>query len=150
MAQLTNGSITLAPYSSSVLFKNSLIVNKAPKANAGANQTITLPTNSLTLSGSGTDSDGTVTDYLWTKISGPSNSNITNSNSPVTNITELTEGVYEFELQVTDNKGAAAKDTVTITVNPAEKHTPECKCRTRPNVPASGKQSNTYRKRLGH
>ena len=30
-----------------------------------------LPTNTVILSGNGTDSDGTITSYTWTKISGP-------------------------------------------------------------------------------
>jgi len=35
--------------------------NKAPTANAGADITITLPTNSTSLNGIGTDIDGTIT-----------------------------------------------------------------------------------------
>ena len=46
--------------------------NIPPTANAGADQTITLPTDSIKLTGIGTDSDGTIASYLWTKISGPS------------------------------------------------------------------------------
>ena len=42
--------------------------NTPPTANAGPDQTITLPTNSVILSGSGTDPDGTVFAYLWTKL----------------------------------------------------------------------------------
>ena len=56
--------------------------NISPTANAGGDQTITLPTNTVTLSGSGTDPDGTISSYSWTKISGPSCIiNITNSAS---------------------------------------------------------------------
>src|SRR5690606_12046460 len=33
--------------------------NQPPVANAGADKSVTLPTNSITLTGSGTDSDGT-------------------------------------------------------------------------------------------
>ena len=36
-------------------------VNQPPVANAGPDITITLPTNTATLSGSGTDPDGTIT-----------------------------------------------------------------------------------------
>ncbi len=46
--------------------------NKPPTANAGTDQTMTLPIDSITLTGSGNDSDGTIASYLWTKISGPS------------------------------------------------------------------------------
>lgn len=93
-------------------------VNSAPTANAGTDQTITLPTNSVTLSGSGTDSDGTITGYSWTKISGGS---YTISNSGIANpvLTNLLQGTYVFQLQVTDNNGATGTDTVQITVNGA-------------------------------
>src|SRR4029077_19363474 len=45
--------------------------NIPPVANAGTDQTITLPINTVTLTGTGTDADGTVASYQWTKISGP-------------------------------------------------------------------------------
>ena len=93
--------------------------NVAPSANAGIDQSITLPTNSASLNGSGTDPDGTIASYQWTKISGPASYAITNNTLAQTTATSLVQGVYQFELKVTDNSGASAKDTVSITVNPA-------------------------------
>ena len=106
-----------------------VIVNPAssnipPTANAGSDQTITLPTNSLILSGSGTDPDGTVVAYLWTKISGPVAGTITNATTSATSVTGLVLGVYKFELRVTDNNGAFGRDTMQVTVNPAAGNTP--------------------------
>ena len=98
--------------------------NMAPTANAGGDQTITLPTNTVSLSGSGTDSDGTITSYLWTKISGPSSYSITNSTSAATTVSGLIQGVYLLELTVTDDKGATGKDTVQVTVNAAPNMAP--------------------------
>ncbi len=92
--------------------------NQAPIANAGSDQGITLPLNYLTLTGSGTDPDGTITAYQWTKIAGPSSFNIVNASQAQTLIDNLEEGVYQFELRVTDNQGATGRDTVTVTVNP--------------------------------
>jgi hypothetical protein len=46
-------------------------VNQSPTANAGSNVSITLPTNSVTLNGLGSDPDGTIASYSWTKVSGP-------------------------------------------------------------------------------
>src|SRR5690606_16104653 len=113
-------SITLQPWSSEILIKNGeLIPNIPPTANAGVNQSITLPINSVLLSGSGTDEDGTIVSYKWTKLSGPTSFNIVNSNDAETEIKNLTEGVYEFEITVADNSGASANSTVKITVNPA-------------------------------
>ena len=93
--------------------------NVPPTANAGPDQSITLPTNSVSLSGSGTDPDGTITAYLWTKISGPAAGTITNSASAATTVTALVQGIYKFELKVTDNNGAVGRDTMQVIVNPA-------------------------------
>src|ERR1019366_4723358 len=93
--------------------------NIPPTANAGSDQTITLPVNTITLSGSGSDADGTVANYIWTQISGPSGYNIVNANSPVTDVSGLVQGVYQFQLQVTDNNGAVGTDIMQVTVNAA-------------------------------
>lgn len=54
--------------------------NRPPVANAGSDQTITLPTNTVSLNGSvSTDPDNNITGYVWTKISGPSSFNIANT-----------------------------------------------------------------------
>ncbi len=94
--------------------------NQAPVANAGSDKTITLPVNSVQLTGSGSDEDGNISSYSWTKISGPTNFSIVNSSSPIVTINALVEGVYKFELIVTDDKGAIAKDTVKVIVNAAQ------------------------------
>ena len=93
--------------------------NIPPTANAGTNQSITLPTSTVSLSGSGTDTDGSISTYSWTKISGPASGTITNANSASTTVTALAQGVYQFQLKVTDNNGATALDTVQVTVNAA-------------------------------
>ena len=93
--------------------------NTAPTAQSGNNQTITLPTNSVNLTGTGSDRDGSIARYAWTKVSGPSGGNIQNPSSASTQITGLTEGTYVYRLTVTDDDGATGSDDVTITVNPA-------------------------------
>jgi hypothetical protein len=98
--------------------------NQAPTANAGANQTITLPTNTITLSGSGSDADGNITNYLWVKVSGPTNGNITSASSATTTVTGLVQGVYQFQLQVTDNNGATDTDIMQVNVNAAPNQAP--------------------------
>jgi RHS repeat-associated protein len=89
----------------------------APTANAGADQTIALPTNSLSLYGSGSDADGTISSYAWSQISG-SSATLTNANTATLNLTGLTVGEYVFRLTVTDNSNDTGVDNVTVTVNP--------------------------------
>ena len=90
-----------------------------PSANAGSDQTITLPTNSVTLSGSGSETNGTITGYAWTQVSGPSTATFGSASSASTAVSALVKGVYTFKLTVTDNSGVTASDNVTVTVNPA-------------------------------
>ncbi len=112
-----NGSITLAPYTSAVLIYTGSSTNQSPTANAGSNQTITLPANSATLSGSGTDADGKITAYSWTQVSGPNTATIAHPDSATTLVSGLVQGTYQFQLKVTDNGGATGQSTVNIVVN---------------------------------
>jgi hypothetical protein len=100
------------------------VPNQAPLANAGADQTITLPVNAVMLSGKGVDADGTITQYLWTKISGPASSNLTVPSTGSTTVTNLVQGVYVFRLTVTDNDGSTGTDDIQITVNAAPNQAP--------------------------
>jgi hypothetical protein len=92
--------------------------NIPPVANAGTDQTLSLPLTQFTLTGSGTDVDGTVGGYLWTKISGPAGGVISSPTSATTLITSPNVGVYTYRLQVTDNGNATSTDDVQITINP--------------------------------
>ncbi|MEP6747557.1 MAG: PKD domain-containing protein [Bacteroidota bacterium] len=95
-------------------------VNKTPSANAGSNQTITLPTNSVTLNGSASsDPDGTITGYWWTQTGGPAGLAMTTRNAVTTTVSGLTAGTYTFVLQVTDNGGLIAFSNITVIVNAA-------------------------------
>lgn len=91
--------------------------NKPPVANAGADLSITLPTNSVTLNGSASkDSDGYISKYAWSKVSGPSQFMILSPSSAITIINNLVAGTYVFRLTVTDNTGATANDDITVIV----------------------------------
>jgi len=88
-----------------------------PVANGGADQTTTLPTNTANLDGSAsTDPDNNITSYHWTKISGPPSFDISNANSVQTQVNNLAEGTYEFELEVTDADGLFGRDTIKVFV----------------------------------
>ena len=100
-----------------VFVRAGIATNEAPVAIAGNNIILKLPINSTTLSGKGTDTDGTIMIYEWRKITGPANEIIVTPNKAATSINNLKQGVYLFELAVYDNKGATGKDTIEIRVN---------------------------------
>lgn len=94
------------------------IPNAAPIPDAGTDQTITLPTTTVNLTGSATDSDGSVAGYLWQKLDGPACTIVSPTNQN-TAVTGLSAGEYIFQLTATDNLGLSASDTVTISVKVA-------------------------------
>ena len=92
--------------------------NKPPIAVAGSDQVITLPTDSVSLDGrSSSDPDGSISSYLWTKISGPASFNIIKPSDSTTRVRFLVTGAYQFELKITDNGGLSAKDTMRVIVS---------------------------------
>lgn len=110
-----SGTIFLSKFTSTVLTNTGASVIP-PVANAGIDQTITWPGSSVSLSGSGTDADGVIVAYAWSKTSGGA-ATITNPASQNTSVTGLFPGSYQFQLQVTDNSGQTGTDNMTVTVN---------------------------------
>ncbi|MBS1664283.1 MAG: T9SS type A sorting domain-containing protein [Bacteroidetes bacterium] len=96
-----------------------VVVPGPPSANAGADVSITLPTSSVTLTGSGSETNGTIVGYTWTQVSGPSTATIGAASSATTGVSGLAQGAYVFQLTVKDNSGVTASDVVKVTVNPA-------------------------------
>ncbi len=100
-------------------YKRSAAVPIPPVANAGTAQTITLPVNYITLEGTGSSAAGRIVSYAWSKLSGPASGNIVTRSAAKTNVTDLTEGAYQFQLKVTDERGGTATSVVSIVVKPA-------------------------------
>ena len=99
--------------------------NKPPIAVAGPDQVITLPIDSVLLDGrSSSDPDGSISNYLWTKISGPVSFNIIKPSDSITKVKSLVAGSYLFELKVTDNGGLSARDTMQVLVYSTTNHPP--------------------------
>ena len=91
--------------------------NIAPVAKAGSDQSITLPTNQVTLNdGNSSDSDGSIVSYQWSKVSGPPTFSFSSASSKSTYAKNLVQGTYVFRLTVKDDGGATATDNVEITV----------------------------------
>ena len=92
--------------------------NFAPQVDAGDDQS-TSAGNLVNLLGSASDSDGSITDITWQLSSGSGvilsgTSTLTTSFVAPSSSSELT---LVFQLSVTDDRGASASDTVTITVD---------------------------------
>ncbi|HLY70698.1 MAG TPA: T9SS type A sorting domain-containing protein, partial [Puia sp.] len=87
--------------------------------NAGSNQTITLPTNTATLSAANsTVTNSTISSYAWTQVSGPNTSTITNAKTVTATAGNLIAGTYSFKVAIKDAQGDSCSSTVQVTVNP--------------------------------
>ena len=83
---------------------------------AGRDIILVLPVNETYLNGSYSYAGTSISSISWTQVSGPAAFVIENRNALQTKLSNLEEGVYQFELTVTDAAGVSDKDTVTITV----------------------------------
>lgn len=89
-----------------------------PTVSAGSNASITLPTNTITLSGTATGNGGaTILSTVWTQVSGPNISTIVSPTSLTTSVTGMTSGLYMFRLTATDSNGNINFANVLISVN---------------------------------
>ncbi len=96
--------------------------NQLPVVNAGDNQTIKLPKNSVTLSGIASDPDGVIVSWLWEILSG--SGKLSSFDKQTTTLDALTEGTTIARLTVTDDRGATRFDDVAIIVQAADVVTP--------------------------
>ena len=94
--------------------------NIVPTVNAGSDKTVNENSNVI-LDASASDSDGSIVSYQWNQLSGNTIS-LTDANNSQSSFTAPSlqdpniDENYSFEVVVTDDKGATASDTVTITV----------------------------------
>lgn len=97
------------------------VTNKAPVANAGPDQTIILPVTQVSLSGTGTDADGSIKTYSWTQVSGPSTATFSSKTVAAPAVSGLSAaGTYTFALVVTDNLNlSGTADQVNVVVKPS-------------------------------
>jgi len=93
----------------------------APTVNAGGDPSITLPTSSITLSGTAAGNGGaTIKTTSWKELSGPVAAAIASPSSLTTTITGLTTvGTYVFQLTATDNNNLTSTSSVSVVVNAA-------------------------------
>lgn len=111
-----------------VIRANYLAPNAAPSASASASQTTVTSGTQVQLLGSGTDTDGTIQSYAWTRTGGTGNAanavlSSASAQNPTFTDNSLTPGnaavTHVFGLVVTDDDGApSSQSSVTITINP--------------------------------
>ena len=99
-------------------------INTSPTVSAGGDQTVTSD-NSVTLTGTATDSDGTVSAVSWAQTSGPTVT-LSSPSSLSTNFERPYSGQavsLSFTLTATDNDGASVTDDVDITISASQTKT---------------------------
>ncbi|MBA3685416.1 MAG: RICIN domain-containing protein, partial [Planctomycetes bacterium] len=114
----TSQAISVTTGTTSTLPPPAPAPNQPPVVGAGSAQSITLPTSSVTLTGTAYDTDGTVPNVMWTRISGPQ-ATIVSPYSRTTRIDGLVAGSYVFRFSGWDNLDAGNSADVTVTVHPA-------------------------------
>lgn len=118
---VTDGMLTITLISITEFPKISgigVFETRPPDVNAGADQTIMLPTNTVTLNGTGSDPDGGVVTYQWTQESGPTTATLVGADTASLTANDLEAGEYVFRLTVTDDETETAFDEATIAVVP--------------------------------
>jgi len=89
--------------------QNTEVVNQTPIVNAGEDKTVTV-NETITITGTATDNDGTIVSYEWTKGSDVLGTDASLSYTPTV------VGTDTLTLTVTDDDGTTASDTVNIVV----------------------------------
>lgn len=119
--------------------------NIPPTANAGADQTVNEGVAIVLDGRSSSDLDGTISQWEWSQISGPPAAELGGSTPGLLNVTTpsvAADSVMTFRLTITDNRGATASDTVTVTVrnidNPVANAGPDQTVDERANVSLNG------------
>ena len=97
--------------------------HSAPVVSVSSNQTVTLPTDSASFTGSATDADGTIAKFSWINVTvngDPWPTVADNLSAPPTRTLSAspagTAGTYKFRLIATDDDGFTSFKDVTLTV----------------------------------
>nr|XP_048284074.1 dyslexia-associated protein KIAA0319 homolog [Myodes glareolus] len=101
-------------------------VDYPPVANAGPNQTITLPQNTITLNGNQSSDDHQIVLYEWSPGPGGENQEVVMQGvrTPYLHLSEMQEGEYMFRLTVTDSSGQKSTASVAVIVQAENNQAP--------------------------
>ncbi|XP_046877562.1 low-density lipoprotein receptor-related protein 11 [Hypomesus transpacificus] len=101
-------------------------VDEPPRSDAGPDVVIQLPTDWAVLDGRDSVDDHGVSRYEWTLIRGGSAINMRVTHPGLLKISDLQQGVYVFQMTVTDEAGQKSSDNVTVTVLAPERQAEVC------------------------
>ncbi|XP_041660709.1 low-density lipoprotein receptor-related protein 11 [Cheilinus undulatus] len=99
-------------------------VDEPPRSDAGQDVVIQLPTDWAVLDGRDSVDDHGISHYEWTLIRGDTAINMKATHPGLLKVSGLQEGVYTFQMTVTDTAGQKSSDNVSVTVL-APKHQAE-------------------------
>ncbi|XP_004693377.1 PREDICTED: dyslexia-associated protein KIAA0319 homolog isoform X1 [Condylura cristata] len=101
-------------------------VDQPPVANAGPNQTITLPQNSITLNGNQSSDDHQIVIYEWSLGPGSESKEMAMQGveTPYLHVSAMREGKYTFQLMVADSSRQQSTALVTVIVRPENNRPP--------------------------
>lgn len=99
-------------------------LDEPPRSDAGQDVVIQLPTDWAVLDGRDSVDDRGIGHYDWTLVKGDTAINMKVTHRGLLKVSGLQEGVYTFQLTVTDTMGQRSSDNVSVTVL-APKHQAE-------------------------
>ncbi|KAF0023801.1 hypothetical protein F2P81_024431 [Scophthalmus maximus] len=99
-------------------------VDEPPRSDAGRDVVVQLPTDWAVLYGRDSVDDHDIGRYEWTLLKGDTAINMMATHPGLLKISGLHEGVYTFQMTVTDSAGQRSSDNVSVTVL-APKHQAE-------------------------
>uniref|UniRef100_A0A3P8RFA4 Low density lipoprotein receptor-related protein 11 n=1 Tax=Astatotilapia calliptera TaxID=8154 RepID=A0A3P8RFA4_ASTCA len=99
-------------------------VDEPPRSDAGQDVVIQLPTDWAVLDGRDSVDDHGIRRYEWSLIKGDTAINMKSTHPGLLKISGLQEGVYTFQMTVTDTAGQKSSDNISVTVL-APKHQAE-------------------------
>ncbi|XP_039603437.1 low-density lipoprotein receptor-related protein 11 isoform X2 [Polypterus senegalus] len=92
-----------------------------PQSNAGDDVVVQLPTDWVILDGRESTDDHGIARYEWTLLQGDRFVTMKAPQPGILKLTDLKEGIYHFQLTVTDTENQKSLDNVTVTVLPQER-----------------------------
>jgi hypothetical protein len=113
--EVYNGTSGYEIYDWLLMFRKNDTSNKRPYVKAGPDLRIQVRSEPLHITSDIFDSDGTITNITWRQTSGTPLT-LQNTNTPMLRVSNLTPGIFRFQVTATDNRGGQNTDTVQVEI----------------------------------